>query len=298
MEKPFLFAQAVVDDSAAQTGDERLFFAGYLTNANTWVLFADAWAEELAFPPAIEYLKMAEAQNRRDQFSGWEQTAIDEKLRGLARVIRHFNPFSFELSVSRREYAQMVSPGAPRGLATPYFPCVLAVVSSVTQYLHEEGVRDVKVDFVFDEQQGVSDDIALAFPWMLERLHSGAQKLVNSHPIFRDDKLYVPLQAADMLAWHIRREHETGAELPLLEEFLRKPGQHLMSELSPELLRQWAAMDAQHTVIHSLKSKGKWQRFRKEAVTLLASGFRPPHGTRWKNFVHGASERIARLFRL
>jgi hypothetical protein len=60
-EKPLAFLQAFIDDSASETGDQRLFMAGYITSAETWVHFADAWAKELKSAPPISYLKMVEA---------------------------------------------------------------------------------------------------------------------------------------------------------------------------------------------------------------------------------------------
>lgn len=32
--------------------------------------------------------------------------------------------------------------------------------------------------------------------------------MIANTPMFKDDRLLNPLQAADMLAWHIRREHQ------------------------------------------------------------------------------------------
>ena len=99
------FLRAFTDDSASDVGDRRLFMAGYMNRTELWARFAEAWAEELRGAPSIEYLKMAEAQNLRDQFDwrkGWTEEKRDEKLRGLARVIRHFNPISFQMSIDRR----------------------------------------------------------------------------------------------------------------------------------------------------------------------------------------------------
>ena len=46
-EKPLAFLKAFIDDSAAETGDKRLFMAGFINDANSWSLFSEAWDEEL-----------------------------------------------------------------------------------------------------------------------------------------------------------------------------------------------------------------------------------------------------------
>jgi hypothetical protein len=70
-----------------------------------------------------------------------------------------------------------------------------------TRYLASQGV-DAKVDFIFDQQTGISADLPLFFDHMMRSLPRQARKMVSEVPIFRDDKVMIPLQAADMLAWH------------------------------------------------------------------------------------------------
>jgi hypothetical protein len=129
-----------IDDSASDTGDRRLFLAGYLNRTDRWALFSEAWREELKAAPSIAYLKMSEANAFVGQFTGWTTDDRDEKLRGLIRVIKHFEPMSFEFSVSREEYYREVKPAAPRGIGNPHFACCLQVVFGLAQYVDSEKV--------------------------------------------------------------------------------------------------------------------------------------------------------------
>ena len=108
--KVLVALQAYVDDSAKQTGDRRLFLAGYINTADKWIRFSDVWQEELQRAPAINYLKMSEANCLGGQFRGWSIKARDEKLKGLARLIRHFKPASIHSSVSRAEVDEIMRP--------------------------------------------------------------------------------------------------------------------------------------------------------------------------------------------
>lgn len=170
--------QAYTDDSASEIGDQRLFLAGYLNQASKWRLFSEAWTAELRAVPAIDYLKMSEANALAGQFEGWTESARNEKLRGLARAISHFKPLSFEFSVSREDYYRYVRPVAPRGLGNSHFVCCFGVVSGVARYVESQKVK-IPIQFIFDQQTGVSDDMALFFDHMKRNLPKGAGRLIS-----------------------------------------------------------------------------------------------------------------------
>jgi hypothetical protein len=146
--KPLAFLRAAIDDSASETGDKRLFMAGYLNTAENWALFADAWADELKAVKPISYLRMNEAATQSGQFQGWQQRDISEKLRGLIRVIRHFKPMSFHVSISRTLYFSELKPVAPRGLGNPHFVCSFGVIAQLASFVANSPNRS-KIQFIF-----------------------------------------------------------------------------------------------------------------------------------------------------
>ena len=296
--KPLAFLRAFTDDSASEIGDRRLFLAGFLNRADEWALFAEAWDAELAVAPAIKYLKMSEAQNLKDQFRGWHHEARDAKLMALAGVVSRFRPFSFQFSIDRSKFDQIVKRVSPRGLQSPHFTCCFGVVSGLTRFAASEG-GNVPIEFIFDTQDGVDIDVQLWFEAMKTNLPRKVQKLISGTPTFRNDRDVVQLQAADMLVWHLRREHENhdGETLPVLE-LLRQPRLHLLCGEIPEaMMSSWAAHHSKMPQIANLQTKLQWRRFKGDFARLLSSGFIPPRGTRWKNAVYHARERLARFFR-
>jgi hypothetical protein len=206
--KLIVILQAFADDSASDAGDKRMFLAAYITTADLWISFSQLWDRELKRPPSIDYFKMVEANGLRGQFAGWSRPDRDAKVLALAQIIHFFKPWFVYGSVSREEYGRILAPVATAGLKTPYFACFWCLIRTTARY-HQMFGHDVPpVDFVFDEQGGLGDDAALMYRWLKESEPPEIQKLLGSTPIFRDDKLMLPLQAADMLAWHIRRQHE------------------------------------------------------------------------------------------
>jgi hypothetical protein len=269
--------QAFTDDSAAQSGDRRLFLAGFIHTAEGWTAFSDAWATALGEDPSIEYLRMAEANNLRGPFKGWSLAERDAKLWKMAHVVQRFAPMSFEYSVSLRDHDTLVKSTAPYGIGSAHFICIFGAVCAIANHIHGVGIN-VPIDFIFDEQDGTSDDIALFFSNMKKSLPEGASTLINGNPIFRSDRQVLPLQAADMLAWHIRREHEFGAgpsrSLPLADALRNSKG-HLMSRIEESHLRSWNNEFRKMPAIPLLQSKAQWKSIKQEVRRLIAAGIDP-----------------------
>ncbi|MDF2984032.1 MAG: hypothetical protein K0Q69_3804, partial [Devosia sp.] len=207
---------AYFDDSGSDAGERDLVFAGLVNSKDTWAQFETAWRVALAEHPAIAHLKMVEANGLRGQFAGWTRDARDKKLESMTEVLHRFRPkWTFDVSISRAEYERHVSPVSSRGLATPYFAGTFGAVSMVARYLASEGIT-TPVSFVFDEQSGVSADVALFFDYMIENLDPASRTLIKMPVGYGNDMNDLPLQAADMLAWHIRRQREGTNDAAIL----------------------------------------------------------------------------------
>jgi hypothetical protein len=242
---------------------------------------------------------MSEAQALEGQFRGWQRDVCAAKLLKLALVIRDFRPISFQFSLDRNKFYEIYAPSSPKGLANPQFISCFAIVSGVARYAKDVG-GNIPVEFIFDEQDGVDIDVQLWFNAMKSVLPRRIKKLISGTPLFRNDKQIIQLQAADMLAWHLRREHErrdSDEKFPVLD-LLRRSGEHLLiGEINEATLRRWAKHHDSMPAIANLKTKPQWRKFKKQMAILLSSGFIPPRGTRWKNFLYYARERIARFFK-
>lgn len=274
--KPLAFIRAFFDDSASDTGDRRLFLAGYINRADSWALFAEAWDEELRAEPAIDYLKMAEAQNLRDEFArrkGWNEEKREAKLRGLARVIRHFDPFSFEISINRDLFYRAIRQVSPFGLANPYFDLCAATVAKVADF----GARakfNTPIEFIFDKQDSVESDMTMFFAQIKPHLPRRVQRMIHGTPQFLNDIDMRPLQAADMLAWHLRREHEFSERLPMTD-LLRISGRHIVSAIPDSFIQKRAAHDQHLPGIEFLRTKPQWKKFKGEFARLVDAGADP-----------------------
>ena len=267
--------QGFVDDSASDVGDRRIFLVAVINGAEQWAAFADEWHRELQ-KDSLAYFKMAEANSLRGQFAGWTRDRRDAKVLALARIIERHHPWFTFCSVSRKEYDEILAPVAPQGLKTPYYTCFWGVMKTTARYHQSLGIEDVPpVDFIFDDQGGLGDDAALFYRWAKESEDPETQRLLGSTPIFRDDKTMPPLQAADMLAWHIRKDHETGGHYDrAIFELLTENGAGV--HMPAAELRKLAKKMRRVPGVKHIQTKKEWRETRSSIRAQLAAGAGPP----------------------
>jgi hypothetical protein len=285
---------AFVDDSTSDIGDRRLFLAAYVNAAESWIAFGHDWRTTLAAAPAISYLKMSEAQNLNGQFRGWSATDRDAKVLKLAQVIVKHRPWSIHCSVSRSDYARIVAPVAPYPLKQPYFSCFWGIIRTAADYhLQLDRGRPTNthpvppLEYVFDEQDNLGNDAAMWYSWLKEGQEPEIAALMGDRPIFGDDKKMVALQAADMLAWHLRRRHERGLDEPLpVLDLLTQHGAY--REIDTPTLEGWAEGFRRVPGVEHIQTKGAWRETRAVARAAVAAGAGPPSTNltymRWLRF--------------
>jgi len=252
--------------------------AGFISTADNWALFSDAWAAELRAEKPISYLKMREANSRDGEFDGWTQAEVREKLARLKAVIDYFEPMSFHNSMSRSADWEGFRAIAPRGLGNAHLSCTFGIVSSVSRFVASQKYPN-KIEFIFDTQAEIEDEVDLFLGTMAESVPEEARALIARKPRYEDDKTFAPLQAADMLAWHLRRRHEDHGSWMNESDDLApiNSSAHLdCGDLDTVLASTYAGVAERMNGVGGLKSKGEWQRIKKDARRLQAAGYVPP----------------------
>jgi hypothetical protein len=249
---------------------------------------------------------MVEAQNLRDQFAGWSKTQRTDKLASLAKVIEQHDLISVSVSESRRDYARIVAPVAPYPLKSPYFGCFWGIIQTVARYLHQEAISAGSlppVDFIFDEHSGMTANAVIWFEWLKQSSPAEWRRYIGRTPVFEDDRKVVALQAADMLAWHIRRNHEKGGKeaIPLVTELRGNGvGLHVDSATLALIARHFSEVPN----VDMIQTKGQWRETARAVAAMKDAGMPPPDITfwkmRWKRVLYEltpVTKRLQRLFK-
>jgi Protein of unknown function (DUF3800) len=206
--------QAFIDDSGSEPTSPIFYLAGFVADHEQWAAFSDEWRAVLDESPKLDYFKMSEAASLRGQFAthlGWNDAKRDDRLVSFARVAARYARVRVGASIRHQDWAQIANlPAIERRLAvdTPYVMLAHRLILAVAIFGDRLGIHE-PCDYIFDEQEGFSDELCRNWSDFKRQIdeskRSDIAKFIGSRPIFRDEKKFLPLQAADLYAWQVRR---------------------------------------------------------------------------------------------
>jgi hypothetical protein len=191
---------AVIDDSGSGGDSSHFVLAGFCAELHIWESFTYHWQKALNELPKINYFKMNEAQQLRGEFEGLDRSQSDAKVDSLIDIIMGHDLLEVAVVVREDDYREILQPVQHRSDNSPYFPAFLAMISAFCRMYHYMGVTE-PVDFQFDRQDNFRANALRKYAsfkrqnptWRLGRIG------------FADDRMVLPLQAADLVAWQTRR---------------------------------------------------------------------------------------------
>jgi Protein of unknown function (DUF3800) len=199
-----VFLQGYVDDSGSDPKDGHFVLAGYVLPADHWARFADAWDAQLKRDPSVYCFKMSDAEYGDGYFKGMREEFRKLKVNELSDVIPPFEPMGLACSVDWDMWKRIVEPHVPAELKNPY----MALFYGVIQLVHLAQVHlggKYLVEFDFDEQAEIGMGAAGWYPALKAAVPEPYKSMMGATPRFLNDEMVLPLQAADMLAWHVHR---------------------------------------------------------------------------------------------
>ena len=267
--KPLVMLQAYVDDSIASTGDRKLLLAAYVLTADQWIEFYDAWDAALHEPPAIDYFKMAEANGRGGCFRKFSEAQRNKKVFRMAQVVKQFAPHGLHVKVSTKEFNELLKPYVPWPVKTPYYILSHSMIYGLAR-LHDQMGLKMKCDVIFDDHPGLAAKILPAFDLYGLGPESWRQ-WISGPPSFKDDKEVLPLQAADLLAWHLRRDVE-GVEAPDYKgilDLLILDGVHHVIDVDRSVLEHLGQQFRDHPTMHMVLDRKDWTAAEQTALSIM-----------------------------
>src|SRR5207244_2522278 len=89
---------------------------------------------------------------------------------------------------------------------SPYFFCFYDIVVAFLKTAWQHRATGEPMDFIFDEQ-GPEGTVVRSFWPIVQAMMPDAsvRRMMMNEPVFRNDLDMLPLQAADLMAWHFRR---------------------------------------------------------------------------------------------
>lgn len=181
--------------------------AGWIATPDQWASFSHDWQNVLDEAPKLEYFHAVEWKRLGSAFRGWQRSDADAKLDKLMAVISKHRLIMSVSIMMHEHYIQVFGDDKnARKRFPPYLILLNNLVIQTADWLRSKGVSG-PLDIVFDEQLGHDKTILAHWDELVENTFSDiGQTLINA-PIFCNDKEVMGLQAADLLAWTIRRSN-------------------------------------------------------------------------------------------
>ena len=186
--------QAYFDDSK-QDG-QVIILAGYIASVEQWMAFSDRWKQALTMgSPRWNAFKMSRV-NLNDP-------AQLERTEYHCRIVEEFAQGAFCNAIPVAPLKKVIQEfGIDPKYSNPYYLAWLLTVSNFRNF-RDYGSWTETVDVYFDKQ---SEERFVQRAWeiMSDRYNGDVGPFRNA-PMFRSDEEFLPLQAADLLAWWARK---------------------------------------------------------------------------------------------
>ncbi|MGQ0650000.1 MAG: DUF3800 domain-containing protein [Gemmatimonadaceae bacterium] len=215
--------QAIADDSGCKGQGPLIVMAGMLGAAEWWADFSDHWDACLHEKPTLQYFKFYDAVHRTGPFAGFSEKSRDNKLIDLARVLDMHPFFALHMTMDLAEHDRALELAHPapqprrrkkrfaseRIERNSYHHVYSAFVQSACVHLWRQGQRE-PFEFIADDYPKLSAKLQEWFPVIRAAVPEPFRSIMPLHPITKDDKDFLPLQAADFVAG-LQRNANMGA---------------------------------------------------------------------------------------
>lgn len=202
-----LVLQGYFDDSGSDEGSPIFVLAGFIAPVDVWADFTTAWRATLNKSPPIGHLHMADANALSGEFNGgWSRSLVNQRVFEFVELIRQYELTRIHTAIKRVDFENCLRKFSfDPALANPYFFLFYKILVDLSKVYLEQ---DVSIQTFFDEQ-GVPGTNAIGW-W--DYFAEGYLDRFNKfdRPVFVDDRRHLPLQAADIYAWHLRRHLHDG----------------------------------------------------------------------------------------
>jgi hypothetical protein len=204
-----MILRAFLDDS--EMNQEPIsVLAGFLAPAGSWAPFADEWQSGLEMRPKLRYFKMSECMGFGGEFLGWSEESRDLRLRYFVNIIEEYKLLGVGGVMPTAEYHRLFRKSPQKTFDVPYFlmfyGLMAGILSDRDSIENAISAKAERIDFVFDDQPGQMEKALSAWRYFKEVTPDNIKPFLGDPPIFRSDLTTVPLQAADLYAWHLRRQ--------------------------------------------------------------------------------------------
>lgn len=190
----FMILRAYIDDSY----DNHVFvLGGYVGTTQQFERMADEWMDALKAFGFLPELHMAEFWQRFGEKS-------KERLEPFISIAERNSLYEVSAFLDMKDFQRVCDIYGMTGMdADPYYAILNLFTSGFSKAMLDGGIHE-KVDLVFD-RQSQKKRVLKAWDAFIETAPPAQRNFIRGEPRYEDSEEFMPLQAADMLAWWARK---------------------------------------------------------------------------------------------
>ena len=187
------------DESGTHDESETIAVAGFLAHADQWLWFEGKWREALK-KYGLEFFHMVDFAHRAPGYD-WPEDVRQERLGNLISIINKSRPSSFGVAFPKKLFDSVFTGRVREHIAGPYGFASWLCLNLASRELDEVPL-ETGVSYIFEDgARGKGEFLKMyealpTFPGGKEGLHVLSLR-------FEDKRCFVPLQAADILAYEL-----------------------------------------------------------------------------------------------
>ena len=199
-----------VDDSGSDPSSAVYVLGGVCLPSSWWdEQVSPEWSGVLNATPSIPYFKASEVWEtdiaKDVAWAALEPHQRRRKVNALVDVLTTYQPLTFSFQLDWPIFQEFKKAYAlPKGKNDPYFYLYYGAIILQARW----GLREANpapVNFVFDNQNKVGKQVKEWYQTFKRKCSLEIQERLGDDPQFKDEKVCLPLQCADMFAWYARR---------------------------------------------------------------------------------------------
>lgn len=216
-----------IDEGGTDVSSPILTVAGYIARPSRWKLFARDWNRVLK-PTGIAVYHATDAQALQGDFKGWTSEKIADLASKLLPIIPRYAA-GVSASIDMRDFNLAIGsrPELLRVFSTPYNACFHWLVMSLADYAHRAGTEPRFA--LVHETNSMKAQAVEGFDWVRANSPFGNGKTLVSLS-FADKTEFVPLQAADILAFEVNKRLKNLTGKPRKAWLALKGDTHVASQ--------------------------------------------------------------------
>lgn len=200
-------------DETGKWKDKQLSFAGWISDSPRWHVFQQEWDDLLVDYPGITTIHMSTLMRRGNdqQYQNHVFTVKRSRERLVNRAVDIINKHTLAMvacGVDCEAYGRVMSQSARKKIGRDAHVFVFRRVMKHIVDALQELKWPYPTALILDDNREYGKECYSHYS--LAREHEPSWRQSFGSIAFADDEVYPPLQAADILAWFMKKRHENG----------------------------------------------------------------------------------------